>query len=121
MHRSFDEYGLRGAGGGQPLKHLMFFCQQDELHNGFMEENALCDQPRWNMQKKAKRGNQTNSSHCKLLNLHLSCGLRDRAHWSGNNLFPDEHILFQANLTVEAWLLPFIINIFKNCLLRYIF
>lgn len=69
-----------------------------------LKKNSRWDKQYCNMQKKAKRG-ESNSLHSKLLNLHLSCRSHGKTHWSGNNLFPDEHILFQ--LLISQWKLGF--------------
>lgn len=101
---------MGGQGGGQPPKYLMLFVYKlnfiiDSLRKtpGAINSTVIC--------KRKQRlggsggGGQINSSYSKLLNLHLSCRSCGKAHRSGNNPFPDEHILFQ--LLISQWKLGF--------------
>lgn len=56
-----------------------------------------------------------------LLNLLLSCRLLGKTTGQAVTYFPMKASSLPANLTEEAWLSPFIINIFENCLPRHIF
>lgn len=56
-----------------------------------------------------------------LLNLLLSCRLLGKTTGQAVTYFPMKASSLPANLTEEAWLSPFIRNIFENCLPRHIF
>jgi hypothetical protein len=109
------------VGWDQPWKPTMLFAHKmnfiiDSLRKTscVINNTVIC--------KRTQKGeSQIKSLHHKLLNLHLSCRFLCRTTGQAISYFLMNTSFLTANLTVEAWLLPFTINIFKNCLPQYIF